>query len=50
MNKNLGLFVLAIVFLITVSLVGAQQPTKMLRIGYLGTSPSVIAARIEAFR
>ena len=50
MNKNLGLFVLAIVFLTTVSLVGAQQPTKMPRIGYLGTSPSAIAARIEAFR
>src|SRR5205823_4199813 len=50
MNKNLGLFVLAIVFLTTVSLVGVQQPTKMPRIGYLGTSPSAIAARIEAFR
>jgi len=50
MNKNLGLFVLAIVFLTTVSLVGAQQPTKMPWIGYLGTSPSAIAARIEAFR
>ena len=28
----------------------AQQPTKVPRIGFLGTSPSAIAARIEAFR
>jgi putative tryptophan/tyrosine transport system substrate-binding protein len=50
MNKNLGLFVLAIVFLTTVSLADAQQTGKIPRIGFLGTSPSAIAARIEAFR
>ncbi len=50
MNKNLGLFVLAILFLTTVSLADAQQTGKIPRIGFLGTSPSAIAARIEAFR
>jgi len=50
MKKNLGLFVLAIVFLTTVSLADAQQTGKIPRIGFLGTSPSAIAARIEAFR
>src|SRR5438309_1101951 len=51
MNKNLGLFVLAIVFLTTVSLAAAQQPTKIPRIGYLvANSPTTNPARIKAFR
>jgi ABC-type uncharacterized transport system substrate-binding protein len=38
-------------FLLTGSLVQAQQPTKIPRIGYLdGPSPSSVAARAEAFR
>src|SRR5437660_8850875 len=44
------LWLLPSVILPTVSL-GAQQPTKVPRIGFLGAlSPSSISARIEAFR
>jgi putative ABC transport system substrate-binding protein len=43
--------VLATVFLATVSFAGAQQPTKVPRIGFLfAVPPSVVAARTEAFR
>jgi putative ABC transport system substrate-binding protein len=44
----LALFALLLALSVSVS---AQQPAKIPRIGYLiATSPSVIAARIEAFR
>ena len=49
MVKNISLFVLAIVFLTTVSLTPAQQPTKIPRVGYLGGS-AANSARIDAFR
>ena len=49
MRRELLSWALATVFLATVSFADAQQPTKIPRIGYLGTSvPS--PARIEAFR
>ena len=50
MNKNLGLFVLALGFLTTVYFAQAQQPTKIPRIGYLLGSPLTTSARREAFR
>jgi ABC-type uncharacterized transport system substrate-binding protein len=51
MNLKIFNWILATILLTTVSLAAAQQPTKIPRIGYLGaTSPSVNAARIEAFR
>jgi ABC-type uncharacterized transport system substrate-binding protein len=44
-------WILATILLATVSLAAAQQPAKVPRIGYLiATSPSLNAARIEAFR
>jgi putative ABC transport system substrate-binding protein len=48
MNINLDRFVLAIVFLTTVSLAEAQQPAKVPRIGYLTSGGQ--STRIEAFR
>jgi ABC-type uncharacterized transport system substrate-binding protein len=49
MNRNLGLFVLALGFLTTVYFAQAQQPTKIPRIGYLLGSPLTTSARREAF-
>ena len=49
MNK-VTLWLVAILFVGVVSMADAQQPAKVPRIGYLGTSLSAIAARIEAFR
>jgi putative ABC transport system substrate-binding protein len=44
-------FILVALLLTAVQIVGAQQPTKIPRIGYLsGTSPSTSPARREAFR
>ena len=49
-KKILGFALCAMLFALCSS-AGAQQPTKFPRIGYLGgTSPSVNAARTEAFR
>ena len=51
MRRKLLSLVLATVFLATVSFAGAQQPTKVPRIGFLfAVPPSVVAARIEAIR
>ena len=51
MIKRILIWQLATVFLTTVSIAQAQQPTKVARIGYLaGPSLSAIAARIEVFR
>jgi putative tryptophan/tyrosine transport system substrate-binding protein len=50
MIRRIAVCLLPTVLLLTGSLVGAQQPTKVPRIGFLGTSPSAIAARIGAFR
>ena len=54
MNSMIGKIVaclLATVLLTTVSLVEAQQATKISRIGFLiGTAPSAVVARTEAFR
>jgi len=53
MSKNVFVFIclLLTVFLLTVSLAQAQQPTKVPRIGFLITSsPSAIATRMDAFR
>src|SRR5438093_713565 len=51
MVRSIFVCLLPTVLLLTVSLVEAQQPGKVPRIGYLGlNSPSVNSARIEAFR
>jgi len=51
MRKARVLSILVVVVLLAVAvIVEAQQPAKVPRIGYLGTSLSAIAARIEAFR
>ena len=50
MTKKTILLALCSLLLAPCSTVEAQQPTKVPRIGFLGTSPSAIAARIEAFR
>jgi len=49
--KWLGLSVIAFVLMVAVAVAEAQQPARVLRIGFLAvTSPSTISARIEAFR
>jgi putative ABC transport system substrate-binding protein len=49
--KWLGLFAIVVALTVCRARVEAQQPTKVPRIGFLGTaSPPTIAARIEAFR
>ncbi len=51
MSKKIVVLVLAIVMLVCVHPVEAQQPTKVPRIGYLiGLSPAAFAARLDAFR
>jgi ABC-type uncharacterized transport system substrate-binding protein len=52
MNINLDRFILAIIFLISVSLAEAQQPAKVPRIGFLtgGAALDGQSTRIEAFR
>ena len=51
MIRRIAVCLLITVFLLTVSLVEAQQAKKVPRIGFLiGTSPSTISDRIEAFR
>ncbi len=51
MNSKFALWLLATVFLATVSPAEAQQPTKVPRIGYLAAvSLSSVEARVEAFR
>jgi ABC-type uncharacterized transport system substrate-binding protein len=51
MRRKIFPGVLTILFSATVYLAHAQQPAKVPRIGFLGAaSPSVIAARVEAFR
>jgi putative ABC transport system substrate-binding protein len=51
MNRRTAIRRLATFFLTTASLAHAQQPTKILRIGYLGAaSASSASARTEAFR
>ena len=51
MRRKLLTLVLASVFLATVPVAEAQQPTKIPRIGYLAAPlPSTISERIEAFR
>jgi putative ABC transport system substrate-binding protein len=51
MNNKFALSLLATALLATVTLVEAQQPTKVPRIGYLGgTNAAAYAGRIEAFR
>jgi len=51
MIRKIAVWLLATVLLITVGLAQAQQPAKVPRIGFLSaTSPSAIAARVEAFR
>jgi putative ABC transport system substrate-binding protein len=51
MNKRLNVWLLALLFLATASLAKAQQPTKLLRIGFLDNStPAGSAGRLEAFR
>jgi len=51
MSKKILIWLMVAIFLTTVSPAGAQQPTKIPRIGWL-TGPSLAAnsARIEAFR
>ena len=49
--KSLGLCILTFVLVAGVTAVRAQQPPKILTIGYLaGASRSAIAFRLEAFR
>jgi putative ABC transport system substrate-binding protein len=51
MNRKLSLWLLAICFLGSFQPAESQQPAKIPRIGFLiATSPSAIAARLEAFR
>src|SRR6266496_2425411 len=51
MNRRIVIWLLATVFLATVSLAEAQQTTKVPRIGYLsGSTLSAQATRTEAFR
>jgi hypothetical protein len=51
MKKAAVLPILFVGVLLAVAVIAeAQQPAKVPRIGYLGTSLSAIAARIEAFR
>jgi putative ABC transport system substrate-binding protein len=51
MNKNLGLIVLAIVFLTTASIADVQQPKKISRIGYLsGFDSARESSRSETIR
>jgi len=51
MSGRTFVWLLITVLLTTARPTEAQQPPKIPRIGYLGgTSPSAIAARIEAFR
>jgi putative ABC transport system substrate-binding protein len=51
MNRRTAILRLAFFFLTTASLAHAQQPTKILRIGFLiATSPSVNAPRLAAFK
>ena len=50
MSKNVSCIALCAMLLALCGSADAQQPTKVPRIGFLGTSPSAIAARIEAFR
>ncbi len=51
MKKKILFSAVATLLLASVHLAGAQQPTKVPRIGFLGaTSPSANPARIEAFR
>src|SRR5713226_3934481 len=51
MSRKIFTWLLATIFLVTVSPAEAQQPTKVHRIGYLtGVSLSTISARVEAFR
>jgi putative ABC transport system substrate-binding protein len=51
MGRRILNWLLTTVFLTTVSLAQAQQPTKVPRLGFLTAgSPSTIPARIEAFR
>jgi putative ABC transport system substrate-binding protein len=46
-----GIFAIALTFAFGGAVAQGQQPTKVPRIGFLGAvSPSVIAARVEAFR
>jgi putative ABC transport system substrate-binding protein len=50
-RKWLGLSVIAFVLVVIWAVAQAQQPTKILRVGFLaGVSPSTISARTEAFR
>src|SRR5947208_1834581 len=49
--KWLGIFTIVLIFVLGGTLVEAQQPTKVPRIGYLSSaSPSAGSSRIEAFR
>ncbi len=51
MNRKIVICLLTTALLSTVPFAQAQQPTKIPRIGFLSaTSPSAIAARVEAFR
>jgi putative ABC transport system substrate-binding protein len=51
MSKKILIWLMVAIFLTTVSPAGAQQPTKIPRIGFLAASnPSAASARNEAFR
>ena len=51
MRKSFRLFLILVALGVAAATAEAQQPTKVPRIGFLSaTSPSAIAARVEAFR
>jgi putative ABC transport system substrate-binding protein len=50
MKRKITVLALCAMLFSLCSFAQAQQPKKIPRIGFLGTSPSAIAARIEAFR
>jgi putative ABC transport system substrate-binding protein len=50
-RKWVGFLVILVLLVGCVGMAAAQQPTKISRIGFLmGVSPSIISARVEAFR
>jgi putative ABC transport system substrate-binding protein len=49
-QKVFGFICLLLAVFLPAALAGSQQPKKVPRVGFLGSSSSAIAARIEAFR
>jgi len=50
MNPKFSLWLLAAILLVLIQSVGAQQPARVARIGFLSNSSSAFPGRIQAFR